>query len=155
MLAFWHDQSVRKLFWTRLLIHLFSISFWESCIRFKFFDVTFIMPFYDSNILGLAIKQTSNNLRQWKQIRLDQLAQSKSNVCIWSICCTFVCMSLNKCNFYNFVLLLIFCKKIVGNLFFQKIWWVNVCLWCNWHLFYVPIWSPLLNFSVQIEQYYT
>jgi hypothetical protein len=50
--AYWHDQSVRKLFWTRLLIHLFSISFWESCIRFKFFDVTFIMPFYDSNILG-------------------------------------------------------------------------------------------------------
>ena len=63
MLAFWYDQSVRKLFWTGLLIHLFSISFWESCIRFKFFDVTFIMPFYDSNILSLAIKQTSNNLR--------------------------------------------------------------------------------------------
>jgi hypothetical protein len=33
--------------------------------------------------------------------------------------CTFV-MSLNKCNFYNFhLLLLIFCKRIVGNLFFQ------------------------------------
>ena len=56
-------------------------------------------------------------------------------------------MYLNKCNFYNFhLLLLIFCKEIVGNLFFQ----INLVGYC---LFVIQLTSILCSNMIPFAEF--